>query len=229
MEYTFANGVRVNRAHLGKWQIERYRKTGLHEPHEERLFLDILERMPRGVFFDIGAGIGYYAILAKKKYPDLVVHAFEPFPVHRQCIIENVELNKLPKGAINIYPTGIADAPSVQTFCVDGYASGLARDRVSGIEAPTIDVKITTLDHLLAKNSIQADLVKMDIQGSELAALHGAARSIEQGRIKRWIVGTHSDKLHADCLAFLRDRGYTIAFESLVVPDQPDGIIYARL
>ncbi|HEY2111374.1 MAG TPA: hypothetical protein VGH25_06555, partial [Dongiaceae bacterium] len=73
--YVFGNGIRLRRGDVMDLQVERYSEPGnpnLHEPVEEewilRRFAEALPAAP--VFLDIGAGVGYYSFLIKKRWPD---------------------------------------------------------------------------------------------------------------------------------------------------------------
>lgn len=66
-------------------------------------------------------------------------------------------------------------------------------------------VRMTTLDALLAEYGIP-DLVLMDIQGTEAAALRGG-RDLLKARRTTWVVELHGD---GSVAAALRDAGYTL-------------------
>ena len=64
--HTFDNGIKVYESHLTALQKERYEEINLHEPEEEKLFIDIINGIKEnGIFVDIGAAIGYYSFLTK--------------------------------------------------------------------------------------------------------------------------------------------------------------------
>jgi len=68
----------------------------------------------------------------------------------------------------------------------------------------------------------------MDIQGLELHALNSGINSIRDRLISTFLIGTHSLKLHQECINFLKARGYQICFEVGDPGEQPDGIIIAN-
>ena len=53
------------------------------------------------------------------------------------------------------------------------------------------------------------DLVKMDVEGSEVAALRGAQRLLAE-RKPHIIIETHSEDLDAGCRWLLEDHGYAV-------------------
>jgi Methyltransferase FkbM domain len=88
-------------------------------------------------------------------------------------------------------------------------------------------VKTVALDSLFAAGQIRPpQVIKIDVQGKELDALRGAVRLIEANR-PVILLATHEAEVHAECLKFLRDRGYLL--ESLTVdPMEISAEILAR-
>ncbi len=209
----------------------------------------------QGVFVDVGAAIGYYVILAKRISPQLEIHAFEPFGLFRKYLRENLTLNQIDRDEVVLHSTALSSRPGTALFRKAGFGSslvdeasgtlgklahGLARIlRVQGA-APSAPrsgamgpmrqtrVSTTTVDALAASRPGPIDLAKIDVQGWELEVLRGAAQAIERGLVRTWLVGTHSRRLHADCLRFLSRRGCEVLFEEVELSHQPDGIIVAR-
>lgn len=69
--HVFDNGVKVYDDHLLAVQRQRCRKRNIHEADEEDIFAAIVRSLPAdGCLVNIGAAIGYYAILAKRLVAD---------------------------------------------------------------------------------------------------------------------------------------------------------------
>ena len=88
--FTFDNGVTIARPHAS--QLRRYESGGLrlHEPEEERWFVDLLFEATAGsVLVNIGAAAGYYALLALRYRPPLAVVALNPHPAFQAELREN--------------------------------------------------------------------------------------------------------------------------------------------
>lgn len=62
-----------------------------------------------------------------------------------------------------------------------------------------------TLDSLTGL--VEPSLVKIDIEGGELAALRGAGALLKRDRV-RWLIETHSQDLENACRGILLERGY---------------------
>jgi FkbM family methyltransferase len=245
--HLFDNGIKVRKGHLIPKQIERYRQFNLHEPEEEELFESVLEQInPSGVVVDVGAAIGYYCILAKKKLPGIELHAFEPLLRFRQCLVDNAMLNGFTADTIVVHSEAIAARPGKAEFVNHDYGSSLVRDawpvwkRLAGglksllgwaetRKAATVLVETTTLDCFLERLQKRAELVKVDVQGFETDVLEGSRASMRGRLISRWLIGTHSADLHHRCLEMLRQHNYQIVTEQQQSLRQPDGIILARM
>jgi FkbM family methyltransferase len=252
--HEFDNGVRVYDDHLMPAQRKRYRLKNVHEADEEELFIRVIRALPAdGCFINIGTAIGYYAILAKKLSPQLSVHAVEPLESFRQCFAENLRLNGLNESDFKIHPNAIGAVNGRVTFIEKGYESQLLNTNTTTMQKLARSIKdlargvlgfigiakyaagagfvsstdSITLASLLDNAGGKADLVSMDVQGLELEILSAARDLLEAGRIATFLIGTHSDSLHADCLDILAACEYVVEYEEARTPNQPDGIIVA--
>ena len=89
------------------------------------------------------------------------------------------------------FPLAAGEAAGRQTLHYDRAGSGLASLHARRLDHFGIDfsgretVDVTTIDNFVAENGLETiDFAKFDIEGHELDALRGAARTLEQGRIK---------------------------------------------
>jgi len=198
----------------------------------------------------ISAAVGYYLILARKLSPSLTIHAVEPLERYRTFLRENLALNGLTDGDVVIHPEGLSSSEGDVRFLDRGYASRIPRDekelRVSlstrwkkllehiglrksknrGLKVLTIPT--ITLDMLVRRIGSPVDLLQMDVQGLEAEVLKGGAQSMAAGDLRSFLIGTHSLTIHRECLARLRESGYTIEVDQPDTQEQPDGIIVAR-
>lgn len=249
--HVFDNGIKVYRRHLISPQVERYSAgENLHEPEEERLFVDLVgDCQADGMLLDVGAAVGYYAILAKKTSPTLRIHAFEPYSLHRGYFAENLVLNGLDAASISLHADAIGAARGRSEFQIQHYASSLVahdsrpnlsmQNRLSRLlsrcglrelpqrEGESTEVPVTTLDEFIRRHG-QADMVKVDVQGFEIDVLRGADHSMNSRSIGRWLIGTHGKAIHRQCAEILERHNYRIEVNRQQVPGQPDGVIVAR-
>jgi FkbM family methyltransferase len=231
--YEFGNGVRLHRAHLLALQLQRYAAEGnpnLHEPVEEECMLQAFAAgMPaRPVFLDIGAAVGYYAILIKQRWPAARVIAVDPLAHHLAALRDNTRLNGLPADAIEILEMAVGTLTGFADFVDAGYGSSLADAALApkGRGLPVLQVRTLPLAALLA-DCAPVHLMKMDIQGAELEVLAAAQDALAAGQVQHAMIGTHSRTLHEQVRSLLRGCGFTIVHDDPAPPMQPDGILLA--
>lgn len=130
---------------------------------------------PGDTVIDLGAHIGYYTLLlARRVGPVGRVLAFEPDPTNLAALAENVNVNGYRN--IDIFPLAVSciSGPISLHKCVDnGGDHRLWGDDQSRTQ---VAVQAATLDDLFGPAHPRVSLIKMDIQGSELAALKGMSR-----------------------------------------------------
>jgi FkbM family methyltransferase len=130
---------------------------------------------------DGGACFGDTAVFfAHSAGPQGRVFAFEPLPGHIDIIARNIDQNGL-EDRVFIVPNGIGE----QTNRVQAIAPELEGIRNPGFSLATVteSVPVISIDDFLESQGIDRfDFLKLDIEGLELAALKGAARSIERYR-----------------------------------------------
>lgn len=123
---------------------------------------------PGSVAWDVGAYSGYHTVLMSRMVDDGAVVAFEPDQANRQRLQRTIELNDLTN--VQVIAAAVGGTP------------GTGRSvRVAGNEGATRILegpgpcRVVTLDGALEELPVPA-LVKVDIEGAELAALTGAPR-----------------------------------------------------
>jgi FkbM family methyltransferase len=228
--HTFENGVMVYDDHLTPVQRERYLHRNVHEADEEDVFAKLVRSLPpNSCYINIGAAIGYYAILAKKLSPELMVHAVEPLKRHRRYFIENIALNSLTLSDINIHAVGIAAINGEAIFIDNGFGSAIGNHSdLNGVESDKVSlIKTRNLDNLLTEIPSSVELCQMDVQGHEFEVLQGARVALRDGRVSTFLIGTHGRKIHSDCARLLIENGYQVEFELIDSQLQPDGILVA--
>ena len=154
---------------------------------------------------DVGANIGYFSVLMARRAH--TVHAVEPTPNLATRIRENASLN----GLDNIVMHQAALSDRVGTADLHLSSDDPEANSLHGA-GPVIRVPLTTLDALSLPH---VDLLKLDCEGSELAALAGGARTIARDR-PLILCECNADALHdtghtpADLVSALERAGYTV-------------------
>jgi FkbM family methyltransferase len=200
----------------------------VHEENEEDVFLTTLASVPPGgIFLNVGAGVGYYAILAKLKRRDLTVHAVEPLPSQAARLRENLPLNGLDSSDIQLHEIAITGNNGMVALLLDASYGSRLLDPSEQSSGRVVRVRTITLAEFCQAIGSRIDLLQMDIQGLELAVLEKFFVSSERSVIAALLIGTHSEKIHASIIALLRQQRYVVTFECARPSNQPDGIVFA--
>jgi FkbM family methyltransferase len=128
------------------------------------------------VFFDIGANVGVYTLLASR----LVggngrVHAFEPLADAFALLKKNVESNRA--GNISLNSAAVGEAVGEMDLYVNTQAAltGLGRTN-RGTLLGVQKTPVWTLDHYARQSNVrEANFLKIDVEGFEGHVLRGAA------------------------------------------------------
>ena len=127
---------------------------------------------PTMTVVDAGAHIGYFTCQAARLVgPRGLVLAFEPAPRNFELLTANVWRN----GFTNVmcFPWALGDAPGFAQLQLS--ASNTGDHRLHGAGGETVTVRVAALDDVLAIPG-PVDVVKLDVQGSEHAAVRGMER-----------------------------------------------------
>lgn len=227
--HEFDNGVKVYDEHLLELQRRRYQVTNLHEPEEEVIFTKIVKDLRKfEAYYDVGAAIGYYPILARSlRMDDIIIRAFEPLPSQMQRMRHNIALNLIDEDSIQLQSEALSNKNGKAQLADHSYASFIVESQ-SPTPHHSVEVPTATLDSFARKTNETIGLLQLDVQGHEVKVLKGATNCFWEKRIRHVLVGTHGPRIHEDCLQFLTSRGYRIEFEDFETSEQPDGIIHAR-
>lgn len=149
---------------------------GRFEPEVTRVISSVLELGM--TFVDVGANIGYYALLAGRICgPDGSVIAFEPDDAARAVLASNVAANSLDN--VEICALAVSDRSERGRFFPADYEGGSLVQLGAG--GAGVEVETTTLDDFFSRRGWpRVDVVKLDIEGAEMLALSGMAELCER-------------------------------------------------
>jgi len=185
-----------------KWIVGSYTHgcwLGSYEPDMQRSVAKEVRR--GGVFYDLGANVGFYSLMAAVLSDPGKVYAFEPLPANLDYLRRHIELNRIRN--IEVLPLAVSDKEGSALFKSGEYRE-LGRLETDG----NLRVQVTTLDALLQRKTIAPpDCIKMDVEGEELCALRGAKECFTKHR-PRLFLCTHSQELHSECCRLLSSWGY---------------------
>ncbi len=160
--------------------------AGIYDPNVAVVINSLLPL--KGVFIDVGANMGYLSMIASKTVGELgKVYALEPSKRDFLRLVDNINLNDLKN--VYSYQLAVLDADKKLEMNIAGEERSALNTfgkefGYRGIEKlGTEMVQAVTIDGFVDTESIEkVDLIKLDIEGSELLALKGARDTIEKFR-----------------------------------------------
>lgn len=208
---TLGNGMKINVVwnDIGGYEIWR---TGWYEPTTVNTVASLLK--PGMTFFDVGANVGQYTLLASGL--DCNVHSFEPAPVIFQFLSENVRpVGKLAK--INQCAVSDSEEPVTLYMAQPGDLGSTSMTKQFCASGQTVEVPCTTIDAYMSRFGIpKVDVLKIDVEGAESAVLRGAEKLLS-GSHRPAIVIEYEETAQrrfgsscAELTRFLIERGYKL-------------------
>jgi FkbM family methyltransferase len=159
---------------LACWRVLRDIQARRFEPFETAVFSERIRE--RTTVVDIGANVGYYALLASRRTgPEGVVYAFEPDPRSFRALTRNIESNDAPN--VRASRVAVSDRRGRRSLHLCGVAGHTSLHRWSDGVDRTVQVDAVALDDLGLRD---VGVMKMDIEGEEPAALRGMRETLKR-------------------------------------------------
>ena len=154
--------------------------TGLHEFADMMFLLHLLR--PEDVFFDIGANVGAYTLLASGVCRAKSV-SFEPVSVAYNILNKNILLNSL-QNRVTLLNCGAGAAKGNIMFSVN---EDTTNHVIAAYEsaANKQSIPLISIDSLADHNPV---LIKIDVEGYETEVLKGMKKTLEQPLLKAIII-----------------------------------------
>ncbi|OJF15577.1 FkbM family methyltransferase [Couchioplanes caeruleus] len=183
---------------------------------------------------DAGANIGLFTLFIKRHYPGASVVAVEPIPCNAEAIRANLRLYGL--SGVTVHAEGLSDKADTVDFHFfpsmpgnstahlggkladrDTIAAYVDRDLLDQVyRYDTIRVPVRPLSEILRESAspeLPIDLVKMDIEGGEEAALDGIDER-DWSRIRQLALEVHKSRETLDRLTEkLRAKGFAVTVQ----------------
>lgn len=144
---------------------------------------------------DGGACFGYYSILmAELVGPGGHIHAFEPNHQTFDLLRRNVDINGF-SGTVETYKVGLHNGNTTNMWMAHepenvGATKLVPAQFTSESVPPNTEASVISLDRFF-KDRRPPDLIKLDIEGSEEAAMDGAIELMAKHPTVRWFVEFH--------------------------------------
>jgi FkbM family methyltransferase len=178
---------------------------GDHEPWIQDLLSEWLA--PGASFVDVGSHIGFFTMAASRLVGATgTVIAVEPDRATYRRLKMHIERNGL-ENVRAIAAAASASAGTVPFASSQGSDSGVRGSVVAEGSDSSYSVEATTLDDVAAEQT--PTLIKIDVEGGEVAALSGAPRLL-RSRLSKWIVEVHSDPLRQEVQQIFQAAGYVV-------------------
>lgn len=203
-----------NQRHFSRWR-------GLANATKEPATIEWIRALPPdAVFYDIGANVGNYCILAQLLNPGMAVFAFEPEPSSFAALCRTIALNELNVRAYCFAlssKTGIGELHLTQIGV--GHSDHQLSRRVnqagqSFVPAFTVGVARFALDDLISLNGFpEPTHVKIDVDGIEPEVVRGMETLLASPRLQSIAIEI-SDKNSFDiCHGMLRQSGFVCGID----------------
>ncbi|MDE2018753.1 MAG: FkbM family methyltransferase [Patescibacteria group bacterium] len=140
------------------------------------------------ILLDVGANQGDWTSEILRRLPEKISHIyqFEPSPFN-----VNLLRKRFSNDPVTVVPLAVSDRAEELTLFFDKPGSGNAAVYKRRLEhfgttaEKSVFVKAITIDSLIEERKIyRIDFMKMDIEGHELKAMHGAERALKNGVIR---------------------------------------------
>jgi FkbM family methyltransferase len=154
-------------------------KKGLTEPETRNLVDRLLTS--GAVMFDVGAYVGQFSLVAAQLGYSRV-YAFEPTPSVFRQLQRNVTLN----GCNNVTCVSTALSDHIGTMRFYTYPGSADQNSLWPLHptmARSFEVPVTTIDAVVSEQALERiDVIKIDVEGNELAVLLGAGATLKELR-----------------------------------------------
>lgn len=170
------------------------------------------------VFYDLGANVGFYSLVANQYITEGKIYAFEPLPSNRLVFEEHIAINKKKSAHNNIelLPFAISEKEKEIRFS-NNRKHGDGNTYIKGSSVftgtyETIMVKCYSIDELVQQGYEKPGIIKIDVEGAEYDVLLGAINTLRQCK-PNILLATHDCHLPGvkdKCVNFLKDLGYTL-------------------
>jgi FkbM family methyltransferase len=166
--------------------LDTFYYGGAWEDAETRVFAMLASASE--VVLDVGANTGTYALMTAALSPQTRIVAVEPSPANAARLRSNVALN--PSARIDVAEAAVGRETGSITLTVpaggrlsevSSVHGDFSRAHPDVVDYEDVEVEQITIDELVRRHEIdRVDLIKLDVEYHELAALQGARETLER-------------------------------------------------
>jgi len=158
--------------------LEHERARNLsYESNYLKEFLEIIENTSKINFWDVGAYVGVWTLLAAKKNKNCQIWSFEPEPECRAALNRNLLINHIDKNRVTTLPYAISNEQKIIQLYSSGLGGGCAAI-INALEHKNIiQVETNSVDNLIEQRiADEPQIMKVDIEGAEILLIKGMNR-----------------------------------------------------
>jgi len=173
---------------------------------------------PEAVFYDIGANVGFFSLLASRLVGSRGrVVAFEPLLRNISFLKSHLKLNRISN--VIVLETALGDFDG--TVRLD---SGKGPSTAAVGDTGEV-ISLQTLDSVIGSGQIPPpNVMKIDIEGYETQMLKGAETTIKAAK-PDIILSAHGWKRRDECIHLLEEWGYTVTVFHAVEDEGDYGLL----
>jgi FkbM family methyltransferase len=182
---------------------------------------------PGEVFYDIGANIGVYTLMAGKQVgPGGRVYAFEPHAANFSQLLQNIKLNNL-QGVVRPCCIALHDKTELVNFNYMDLGAARGHSQVNQLtnhagehfDAEVSEPKLSaSLDDLIAHHGFPApDHVKIDVDGNEIPILNGMRPQLTGAKPPRTLQIETEKNQNETLMPFMEMIGYRVVDKNYTV------------
>jgi FkbM family methyltransferase len=166
------------------------------------------------VFFDVGANIGIFSLLASV-WTNARIVAFEPHFASYYAMVRTLLENGLQQ-RVQAFPLALTDRSEFGSFFVADSTAGKSLNQfgapnpqyqAKGDEFIELAAASTTLDRFVSESAIVPTHIKIDVDGLELAVLQGAHNTLAHPSMSAVMVELEGEE-QPQIIDLMRDMGY---------------------
>ena len=174
---------------------------------------------PGDVLWDIGANVGAYSILAAKLCPGASVISFEPFIPNFAHLWENIVLNEV-SAQVTPVCVGLSDTTAPTALSIKGPRAGSAGHQVGQTGGKLQQGVIAARgDDLLTKLALPSPtLLKLDIDGLEIAAVEGLGETLRTPGLREVMIEIEQGKSEEPVQKLCEAAGFRRVPNPLTIP-----------
>lgn len=173
------------------------------------------------VFYDIGANVGAYSLIAAKQPAQVSVVAFEPSFENYAALCANIARNRC-ECSITPVPLALGRYTSLQVFNYRERGTGKALhtlgdavDQDGNAYEPQLRQRMlaVSLDDTVRLLGLPSPaLIKLDVDGTEMDILGGADSVLQNPILRSALIETNEPRVSVgDLVAYMKERGMKLA------------------